>query len=391
MMSTKRQFLSTLRLFWVGVTTTLGLLGLTLAFQNSIHCSIGAPVTKPLLDPLWMVTTKNEEDEAQKFLDRAAQLRAEIAQAEGKTLQQVQDEAKRKKDDEKRRIEQADRQRDAVKAQHNQSKDPGSYLVQVPITVDDMVRQAARAVERAFQDGITRQTVRFNLVTENQSATEENEWPGGARQMYREAGKPLTDALLREIRAPTKKVDEMVQERRLAPTVKAQDIWDFDGSALHTAEAAEGASADIQALVFPNTDSKYLDDISKISEAMGSRLFLLVNPFWRNVDSWSFNLLAPGAKRKAQEVVFDQGFNETYSLMVFQVRGENCVAVKAYPYDWQLFAFREDDYYVNQESILRLGSTKEEPTSALVTELINSRPEFKDTRTMRQMKKNIQR
>ncbi|KAG7372484.1 DUF1995 domain containing protein [Nitzschia inconspicua] len=389
-MTTVQRNFSKLRLFWVGMTI-LGLFDPTLAFQNSYHCSIGAPVTKPLLNPLWMVTTNNEEDEAQKLLDRAAQLRAEIAQAEGKTLEQVQDEAKRKKDDEKRRIEQADRQRDAAKAQHNQSKDPGSYLVQVPNTVDDMVRQAARAVERAFQDGITRQTVRFNLVTENQSATEENEWPGGARQMYREAGKPLTDALLREIRAPTKKVDEMVQERRLAPTVKAQDIWDFDGSALHTAEAAEGASADIQALVFPNTDTKYLDDISKISEAMGSRLFLLVNPFWRNVDSWSFNLLAPGAKRKAQEVVFDQGFNETYSLMVFQVRGENCVAVKAYPYDWQLFAFREDDYYVNQESILRLGSTKEEPTSALVTELINSRPEFKDTRTMRQMKKNIQR
>lgn len=181
-----------------------------------------------------------------------------------------------------------------------------------------------------------------------------------------------------------------MEERRLAPTTKSQDIWDFDGSALHTAEAAEGPSADIQALVFANTDTKYLDDISKISDAMGSRLFLLVNPFWRNVDSWSFNILAPGAKRKAQEVVFDQGFDETYSLMVFQVRGENCVAVKAYPYDWQLFAFREDDYYTNEESIIRLGSCKEEPTSALVTGLINAREEFRDTRTMRQMKKNIQ-
>lgn len=377
-------------------TTVMRFSESVIAFQNPI--SPAATVirqSQPTTTTLFMVTNnEKEQDDAQKLLDRAAQLRAEIAQAEGKTLEQVQEEAKSKKEDEQRRIEEAKLQRDAAKAKDERNnyknKDPGSYLVQVPNTVDDMVRQAARAVERAFQDGITRQTVRFNLVAEDQAATEENEWPGGARQIYREAGKPLTDALLRETRAPTKRVDERVEERRLAPTTKSQDIWDFDGSALHTAEAAEGPSADIQALVFANTDTKYLDDISKISDAMGSRLFLLVNPFWRNVDSWSFNILAPGAKRKAQEVVFDQGFDETYSLMVFQVRGENCVAVKAYPYDWQLFAFREDDYYTNEESIIRLGSCKEEPTSALVTGLINAREEFRDTRTMRQMKKNIQ-
>merc|ERR1711959_589792 len=80
----------------------------------------------------------------------------------------------------------------------------GSCFVQVPVTFDDMVRQASRAVERAFQDGMTRQVVRFNLIGEEESATEENEWPGGAKQMYRESAKPLTDALLREVRAPTK-------------------------------------------------------------------------------------------------------------------------------------------------------------------------------------------
>ncbi|KAL3914118.1 MAG: hypothetical protein SGARI_000297 [Bacillariaceae sp.] len=331
-----------------------------------------------------------ETSDAQKLLDKAAALRAEIAQAEGKTLEQVQQEAVDKKDLEQKRTEEANALKaEAASRAKQQKRDAGDYRVQIPNTPDDMVRQAARAIERAFADGQTRQTVRFNLVTEEQAATEENEWPGGARQIYREAGKPLTDALLRELRAPTKNANEMVEERRLAPTVKSQDIWDFDGSALHTAEAAEGASADIQALVFPNTDSKYLDDISKISEAMGDRLFLLVNPFWRDVDSWSFNILAPGAKKKAQEVVFDKGYDEAYSLLVFQVRGENCVAVKAYPYDWQIFAFREDEYYASEEFAIRLGSCKEAPTSAFVTKLLNERPEFQDTRTMRQMKKNL--
>jgi hypothetical protein len=165
----------------------------------------------------------------------------------------------------------------------------GSFL-EVPATFDDMVRQAARVVERAFKDGKTRQTVRFNLVTEEQSAVDKNEFPGGSRQIYRESGNPLTTALLREIRAPTKDLDSVNEQRRLPPTIKAQDLWDFDGSALHTAEAAEGASADVQALVFPNTDVKYIDDIEKISEAMGPRLFLLVNPSWRDIESWSFNM-----------------------------------------------------------------------------------------------------
>jgi hypothetical protein len=334
------------------------------------------------------MSSTNNSEEAQKLLDRAAQLRAEIAKAEGKTLQQVQEEARTKRENEKQRLDQA-RTEQQSSSRDNKENDAGSYMVQVPNTFDDMVRQAARAVERAFRDGITRQTVRFNLISEDQAATEENEWPGGARQMYREAGRPLTDALLREVRAPTKNVDEVTEQRRLAPTLKAQDVWDFDGSALHTAEAAEGPSADIQALVFPNTDTKYLNDIETISESMKSRLFVLVNPFWRNVDSWGFNLLAPGAKQKAQSIIFDNGYNETYSMLLFSVRGEKCVALKAYPYDWQLFAFREDDYYTNEEFAIRLGSCKEEPTSSLVTNLLNARPEFKDTRTMRQMKKNI--
>jgi len=327
--------------------------------------------------------------DAQKLLDQAAQLRAEIAAAEGKTVEQVQEEANAKKLDDKLRMEEAEKESAAAaqkRLETNRSRDDGGRYVQVPVTVDDMVRQASRAVERAFKDGKTRQTVRFNLVGEEDAATAENQWPGGAKQMYRESGGPLTDALLREVRAPTK--DKYPEKRNTNPALKKQDIWDFDGTAIHTAEAAEGPSADIQALVFPNTDSKYLEDIDEISEAMGERLFLLVNPFWRNIESWGFNILAPNAKKRAQEVIFGKNaFEETYNMMLFMVRGENCVAIKAYPYDWQLFAFREDDYYPSEEYTIQLGSCKEDPTSSLITGLLNERPEFKETKTMRQMKK----
>jgi len=349
---------------------------------------------KPIHTIAFMTDNNNAISDAQKFLDKAAQLRAEIAEAEGKTLEEVEDEAKAKKQDEnlrqtKRREEISAAKQKRLEDNASRGSDTnGEGFVQVPVTFDDMVRQAARAVERAFQDGKTRQTLRFNLIGEEEGATEENEFPGGSKQMYRESGRPLTDALLREVRAPTKNVDTFPEERRTNPDLKAQDIWDFDGTALHTAEAAEGASADIQAMVFPNTDNKYLEDIDKVSDAMGKRLFLLVNPFWRDVESWGFNILAPGAKKRAQEVIFGKNaFDETYSMMLFSVRGEKCVAIKAYPYDWQLFAFREDDYNQNEEYVIRLGSCKESPTSSVITALINERPEFKETKTMRQMKK----
>jgi len=369
---------------WVIIIT---LSKLSLAFQTTCSKTVHTIAFQTLDDE----SRGTAATDAQKLLAKAAQLRAEIAKAEGKTLKQVEDEAKTKKQEEILRMDRA-KEESSIAAQKRREINPdenntGRFL-QVPESFDDMVRQAARAVERAFKDGKTRQTVRFNLVGEEESVTEENAWPGGTKQMYRESGKPLTDALLREVRAPTKNVDDFPAQRRLNPTLKKQDIWDFDGTAIHTAEAAEGPSADIQVLVFPNTDTKYLEDIDKISETMGSRLFLLVNPFWKNVESWGFNILAPGAKKRAQKVVFgENAFEDTYSMMLFSVRGEKCVALKAYPYNWQLFAFREDDYYPSEEIVIRLGSCKEDPTSALITGLLNERPEFKLTKTMRQIKK----
>ncbi|KAL3933296.1 MAG: hypothetical protein SGBAC_010464 [Bacillariaceae sp.] len=390
-------------------------------------------------------------DAAQQLLDKAAQLRAEIAAMEGKTVEQVNQEAQQKKQDEQDRLV-LQAEENAVKMAERKAKasttgtgDQGRSFVQLPNTVDDMIRQASRAVERAYEDGKTRQTVRFHLVpydnneiansnnryqnSNNYNVLEENQWPGGAQQMYREAAKPMTTDLLREIRITTspppsttktttattaktamddsqeaaaeasttsssKQQQQPQQQQWSAPKIIQQDIWDFDGSALHTAEASVGASGDIQALVFANTDVKYIRDIDEISTAMGKdRLFLLVNPFWRNLDSWSFNILAPKAKEKAQKIIFDVdedgvgGYDETYVNMVFQVRGEKCIAIKAYPYDWQIFAMREDDYYPSQEYSIRLGSSQKEPTSSLVTKLLNERPEFKETKTMRQFRK----
>lgn len=334
---------------------------------------------------LFQVESSSTTSDMQKLREKAAQLRAEIAAMEGKTLEEVEHEARNKK-------EQARLLREELEAKKKSEpekdwKTDGRFL-ELPNTPEEMVRQAASSVERAFKDGIIRQTVRFALIREDQYVTDVNEWPGGAKQMLRESARPLTKELLKRVHAPTKDTDQA--GFRLPPTITEQDIWDFDGSALTTAEAQAGANGDVQAMIFPNTDVKYVKDIEAIDEAMGKRLFLLVNPFWRNLESWGINLLAPGAKKQAENVIFKRGYDETYCLLRFSCRGEEVVALKAYPYDWQIFAYREEDYAIGGvpiEAAIRLGSSKEEPNTERITDLLNQRPEFKDTRNMRQLRK----
>lgn len=358
--------------------------------------------TTPMTSSSSLKASDVDEEEAQRLMDQVAKIRAQIAALEGKSIDEVETEATQRKEEEKTRLENEQQKKKIVQLPSSTNRDDGRFLY-VPCDADEQTRQATAAVERAFKDGITRQTVRLALVREGKSTMEDEEWPGGAREMYREAGRPLTEELLRMVRAqpPMKELstDEADQKetenerqlnKMLPPDVKAEDIWDFDGSALITAKAAGGPSADVCAMVFPNTDVKYLNDIQSMDEQMKERLFLLVNPFWRNVDSWGFNILAPNAKKRAQEVVFDDDkFIETYVMLRFSARGERCVALKVYPYDWQLYAYLEDDsrsYGGNiVEEAVRLGASKDEPTSAQFTDLLNERPEFKMSRNMRQI------
>jgi hypothetical protein len=63
------------------------------------------------------------------------------------------------------------------------------------------------------------------------------------------------------------------------------------------------------------------------------------------------------------------------------------VAIKAYPYDWQLFAYRESDEWPNSEYCVHLGSTEPEPKSEDFVKLLEQREEFKLTKNMRQMQR----
>lgn len=320
----------------------------------------------------------------------------------GQTIEDMEREVRQKKELAQERqdiMDKARKEREEKNASGGGRRNGNMQILPVPDDAQSQVQQAASAVERAFADGIVRQTVRFALLEQEEAMSgEQNEWPGGAKQMYREAGRPLTESLLREVRAYSKKdessssetADDASSLSRMPPQVVTEDIWDFDGSATVSAKAAAGSRGDVKAVVFANTDSKYLNDIESISEEVGSdRLLILVNPLWKDVESWGFNILQPNGKKRAQEVIFDEGYDVTYAVLRFSARGEDCVALKSYPYDWQMYAYREDPSWFNREVPVWLGSSEEQPALSQFSELLNARPEFKMSKNMRSLQRSL--
>ena len=353
------------------------------------------------------MSSSNTDDEIRKLLAKAKALREEAALMSGKTIEEMERERREMKEAERERAEaneaaRSTREADAANNGSSRSRKSDSRVMPVPENAAAQVQQAASAIERAFADGLVRQTVRLALLTKDEPMSDDpNEWPGGSRQMYREAGRPLAESLLREVRAhaaakeedasspsSSSSSDTSSPNSRTPPEVTAEDIWDFDGSAAFYARSASGPRGDVRAVVFPNTDTKYLKDIESISGEVGpDRLLLLVNPFWKDVESWGFNILAPNGKRRAQEVIFDRGYDVTYAVLRFSARGEDVLALKSYPYDWQLYAYREDPSWFNRKVPIWLGSSKEEPSYSQFSELLNGRPEFKMNKNMRQMQR----
>lgn len=96
----------------------------------------------------------DDADESAKLLEAAARLRAEIAEAEGKSIEQVEAEAAGERARAEARAAQmaAERAEQAARREAEIKASP-RLVLSVPATLDQMTTQAARAVERAHADG----------------------------------------------------------------------------------------------------------------------------------------------------------------------------------------------------------------------------------------------
>lgn len=293
----------------------------------------------------------------------------------------------------------------------------------VPETGDAMVAQGAAAVARAYQAGVVRQTVRWALVppAETVGGREPQIWTGGPEARLREAAAPLTVALLQRLKVANLGCSEgdgpaappSFQAGRPAPVAQA-DLWNFDGSALATTAVSDrGTLGDVWAGIFLNTDARYLADIEETDALAGpERLFLLVNPAWKDIQSWGFDLLQPRARQRAKALIFERpaGFNYevTYAVVRFTVTAFGstrppggpqprrqqhfCCCVKAFPHAWQVYAYPayDPDQVFSQRmrgdasgsssdatgEAVRVGASASQPTPQEVAAMIEENAEL---------------
>lgn len=238
---------------------------------------------------------------------------------------------------------------------------PGSVF---PTSTEAMIRQAVNAIEYAFvQDGIHRQTIRLPLSDTMYGNKEEGfvadraiGWQGGPQETLRYLS-PLVTSVLKQVstvpvannnnnndngKVTTAVTTTAMNDGGLPPRISEQILLDFDGSSLMTAENSRGALYDAQALLQPNTDRYYLQTIRTVEAQFSdtpnkaTRLFLVVNPAWRDQRSWG---LFGG--RHAQTHILDR-YDVTYAIDQFILRGKKVSLLKNYPHEWSFFVEQKD-------------------------------------------------
>lgn len=228
------------------------------------------------------------------------------------------------------------------------------------------------AIQSAFEHDpiINRQSIRLALSNTMYSSKEESfvadraiGWQGGPQETYRFLN-PLCQHLLKEV-SNTKN-----NTSGLTAKVLEQILLDFDGSALLNSQSPMGPKRDVLALLQPNTDSYYSKLMKQMEETFidtpgkDKRLFLLVNPAWK--DASSFGYFAQ--RREAQTQILDR-YPVTYALDQFIVKGNKVSLLKCWPHDWCVYWNPLPQPGKNADARL-LGHFSERPAYTTVEQLL---------------------
>ena len=255
--------------------------------------------------------------------------------------------------------------------------------VSVPLSLEEMVRQAASAVKEAAAGGQSKQIVRLLLPRDSGSgdfgrylegssvdATEislvppDESWQGGIMQLYRAAA-PMTEMVMREITAASG-LPSRVQEDR------SVDESGVDGVGLFQTE-------DKKVTFWLQPTQENIDAMEEsASKAGDDDVVVLLNPQWRLVDdaldsvSKNEGFLGGlanflGGKGGALKRLKDAGFTPVYTLEGYVCRGANVRLLQVLDSEWCVFCERD-----NGESYIRVGSKETRPTYADVEEMLQN-------------------
>lgn len=229
----------------------------------------------------------------------------------------------------------------------------------IPLTFDEMVRQAAGAMEDAYDGGKARQMIRVLLprdptndqigqYLENDAdvdtanlvlAPPDETWQGGIMQLYRAAA-PTCQEILRRFSRDTAGVPpKMIEDRSV-------DESGVDGVGLWLTQSSLPLN-DVSCFVQPTQET--VDAVETIHAQAGPRLVALMNPQWRNADdaldaaSKSGGVLGGfasflGGKGRSLERLDRMGFVNVYTLEGYVCKGGNVRMVKRFDSDWAVFA-----------------------------------------------------
>lgn len=196
----------------------------------------------------------------------------------------------------------------------------------LPTSVDDQVRQAATAIQRASTEGnCRRHTLRLLLPVIG--ATELDDWPGGARQMM-EAAQPLVQQILQRLQLATSRDDDGKLVLRLVM------IDESDGVGAILAQAPQ-AQDDSCTVLLPSADTT--PKLRELEAQVGpKRNLIVVNPQWKRRSDfgggWG-SLFQTGLG----DAAYAEQFVPTFSLTNLICEGESIRIVRAHPGPWRVF------------------------------------------------------
>jgi len=255
--------------------------------------------------------------------------------------------------------------------------------IYIPVSFDEMVKQASSTMEDAMKAGKTRQMLRIllprssdndnlgvfyetNVVDPDPSVyvdttlvPPDETWQGGIMQVYRAAALATQEILRRYSRnAQGGVVPRLVEDL-------SYDETGVDGIGLWLTQGATPAD-DVSCFVQPSQET--IDGIEGISGQAGERMVAIINPQWRIVDDaldsaskedGFLGALASflGGKGNSLKRLDAMGFENVYVLEGYVCRGGNVRLLKRFDTDWYVFAENDDgtDY-------IECGSSKQRPT-----------------------------
>merc|ERR1712070_4268 len=259
----------------------------------------------------------------------------------------------------------------------------GQQPLAVPLSLDEMIRQASSAIQEAASRGQTKQIVRV-LLPRDASSTDlgnyfegestmtgsqklvppDESWQGGIMQLYRPASTTCLDLLQKITQDEISGLPQRINEDR------SVDDSGVDGIGLFEAE-----DKSISCWLQP-TQEVISDVIDYAEKADDGNVVVLMNPQWRMVDdaldtaSKGEGFLAGfasflGGKGGTLRQLSEAGFKPVYTFEGYVCRGANVRLLQCLDSDWSVFCERDDG-----ESYIAVGSLPTRPSYKEVDQML---------------------